>query len=205
MLKIKDQIPQAQPKKYFTAEEYLALEEAAEYKSEYYQGEIFAMAGASFNHNSVVINLGSELHLALKNSPCRTFVSDLRVWVEAVELFTYPDLLVVCGEPEFYKNRNDTIINPVMIVEVLSDSTKSYDRGKKFEFYRSIPTLQEYILIDQYKIHVEQFYLDAEKKWGLLEFNRLSDILKLAKIDFQISLQDIYHHVEFAEGMAQSA
>lgn len=183
--------------KYITQDEYLAMEETATHKSEYYKGEIFAMAGASFNHIQIVSNVGVELGLAIKNTNCRAMMNELRIWVKARDLFVYPDITVVCSKPEFYENRNDTITNPLAIVEVLSDSTKNYDRGEKFEFYRAIPTLQEYILIDQYRVHVEQFFIDAEKKWGLLEFNKLSDVLKLTKIDFQISLQDIYHRIEF--------
>jgi len=197
MLRVKDQSPQAQPKKYFTAEEYLTLEEAAEYKSEYYQDEIFAMSGVSLRHNRIVLNFGSGLNIALKNSTCQAFVSELRVWVENRQFFTYPDILVMCGEPEFYKKRNDTIINSLIIIEVLSDSTKSYDRGEKFEFYRTLQTLQEYILIDQYKIHIEQFYLDTEKKWVKAEYRSLTELLQFRHIDFQISLQDIYHRVSF--------
>jgi Uma2 family endonuclease len=183
--------------KYISPEEYLAMEETAAYKSEYYQGEIFAMAGASFNHIQIVSNVGSDLSRALRNTNCRAMMNELRVWVKTKDLFVYPDVTVVCGKPVFYENRNDTITNPLVIVEVLSDSTKNYDRGEKFEFYRAIPTFQEYILIDQHRVHVEHFFIDAEKKWGLLEFNKLSDVLKLTKIDFQISLQDIYHRIEF--------
>ncbi len=183
--------------KYISPDEYLAMEETASYKSEYYRGEIFAMAGASFNHIQIVSNVSSDLSRALRNTNCYAMMNELRVWVKTKDLFVYPDVTVVCGKPVFYENRNDTIINPLVIVEVLSDSTKNYDRGEKFEFYRAIPTFQEYILIDQYRVHVEHFFIDAEKKWGLLEFNKLSDVLKLTKIDFQISIQDIYHRVEF--------
>jgi Uma2 family endonuclease len=182
--------------KYLTPEEYLAREEAAEYKSEYYQGEIFAMAGASVNHNTIVGNLHAQMHPALRPRGCRVFMLDTRLWIKANGLFTYPDLMVICGKPEFYEDRDDTITNPLLIVEVLSDSTKNYDRGEKFKFYRSLPTLQEYVLIDQHVIHVEQFYLETAKKWVFAEFKELNDFLKLTKLDFQISLQDIYHLVE---------
>jgi len=183
--------------RYYTHEEYLALEESAEYKSEYYQGEIFAFAGASANHNQIVINLVIEIGSSLKNKKCRIYANDMRIWVKSLDLFTYPDLAIICNNPEFYPDRDDTITNPLVILEVLSESTQDYDRGRKFLFYRSIPTLQEYILVDQYKSHIEQFYLDAEGKWLLSEYNDINDILKFSKIDFQISLKEVYNLVEF--------
>lgn len=183
-------------KKYFTPEEYLAIEETAEFKSEFYKGEIFAMTGASVNHNLLVGNFYSKLHQALADR-CYVFMSDMRIRVETHDLFTYPDISVVCEKPKFYEDRDDTIINPILIVEVLSDSTKNYDRGEKFEFYRSLTTFQEYILVDQYKIHVEQFHIGNEGKWILSEHNDKKDILNLNKLDFQISLQSIYARVEF--------
>ena len=184
-------------KKYYTPEEYLALEEVAEFKSEYYQGEIFTMAGASSIHNRVVTNLLSEMHVALKNTKCQVFMSDMRIWVASKELFTYPDILVVCNKLEYYAERNDTITNPLVIIEVLSESTQNYDRGEKFVFYRSIPTFQEYILIDQYSVHIEQFYIGSEGNWVLKEYDDPNDVFKFTKIDFQIPLRDIYSLVEF--------
>lgn len=183
--------------KHLTPKEYLILEEAAEFKSEYYKGEIFNMAGASISHNRIAMNLSSEINLVLKNTKCQVFMSDMRLWVPAKELFAYPDILVVCNKPEFYPDRNDTITNPLIIVEVLSESTKNYDRGEKFVFYRSIPTFQEYILIDQYSVHIEQFNIGADGKWVLNEYNDVNDILRLSRIDFQIPLKDIYNLVEF--------
>lgn len=186
-------------KKYYTPEEYLELEEAAEYKSEYYQGEIFAMSGASFNHNQIVLNVSTQLHQGQKNHNCRVAMSDLRLWVKEKDLYTYPDIIVICNNPEFYQDRNDTITNPKIIIEILSESTKNYDRGEKFVFYRSISTFQEYILIDQYSIHIEQFSKGAEGKWLLTEYNDINDILKFTKIDFQISLKDVYNLIEFEQ------
>ena len=184
-------------KKYYTPEEYLEFEEIAEYKSEYYQGEIFAMAGASINHNRITGNVFTGLNQGLTKKNCEAFINEMRIWVSSKDLFTYPDILVICGKPEFYPNRNDTITNPLIIIEVLSDSTKNYDRGEKFEFYRSIPTFREYILIDQYKIHIEHFYIADNEKWTLVEYNDLSDILKLTKINFNISIKEIYSRVSF--------
>lgn len=184
-------------KKYITPEEYLAMEEAAEYRSEYYQGEIFAMAGTTANHNIVVSNLNAKTFLAFAGKDCVAYMIDVRLWIKANGLFTYPDLMVVCGKSEFYENRKDTITNPVLIVEVLSDSTKDYDRGTKFMLYRSIPTLREYIIIHQKQIHVEQFSLDEEGRWFLREYNDPNAILRCASVDFQIPLHEIYTKIEF--------
>jgi len=197
MLKVKDQGAQAQPKKYYTAEEYLAMEETAEYKSEYYEGELFGMAGASIDHDRIVGNVYARMNLAFSGNKCEAFTSNMRLWIKSKNFYTYPDTMVMCGKPEFYQNRNDTITNPLLIVEVLSKSTQSYDRGEKFSFYQSIPTLREYILFDQHKIHVEQFSLGADGKWALTEYNDAGDILRCTSVDFQIPLRDIYDRVEF--------
>jgi Uma2 family endonuclease len=185
--------------KYITPEEYLAMEEAAAYKSEYYRGEIFAMAGASKNHNRINFDLGTSINLALKGTNCEVFANDMKLWIKAENIFTYPDLMIICGKAEFYEGRDDALLNPVVIFEILSDSTKIHDRVEKFDFYRSIPTFQEYILIDQYRIHVEQMYLETRNKWILSEYNEITDVLKLAKVKVQIPLQEIYRRVEFAE------
>ena len=184
-------------KKYYTPEEYFTLEENAEYKSEYYKSEIFAFADGSFNHNLIQGNLFTILNQARKKHSCFVFSSDMKLWIEEKELITYPDIMVVCNKPEFYPDRNDTIVNPLIICEVLSKSTENYDRGNKFLFYRSIPTFQEYILIDQYSFHIERFYMETKAKWSLKEHDDINDILKFFKINFQIPLRDIYDLVEF--------
>lgn len=148
-------------KNYYTIEECLTLEEKAEDKSEYYRGEIFAMTGATMNHNQIAGNLYTVLNQAYPDKECRVFISDMRLWVKEKELFTYPDLLVICDKPVFYQNRRDTIANPLIIVEVLSESTKNYDRGGKFEFYRTLSTLKEYILIDQYNFMLNNSISEA--------------------------------------------
>jgi Uma2 family endonuclease len=185
--------------KYITPEEYLAMEEAAAHKSEYYRGEIFAMAGASKNHNRINFDLGTSINLALKGTNCEVFANEMKLWIKAENIFTYPDLMIVCGKAEFYEGRDDALVNPVVIFEVLSDSTKVRDRIEKFDFYRSLPSFQEYILIDQYKIHVEQMYLETRNKWILSEYNEITDVLKLAKVNVQIPLQEIYRRVEFKQ------
>ena len=198
-------------KKNFTAQDYLKLEESAEYKSEYYKGEIFAMAGGSSNHNRIALNLASHLNIGLMNTKCQAFISDLRVWIASEDFFTYPDIFIVCNKIEYYPKRNDIILNPLIIIEVLSKSTEAYDRGKKFQFYRSIPAFQEYILIDQYSVQIDQFFIGTDGKWVFTAYNDVNKALKFSKIDFEISLEKIYHLVDFelaelsAESMAQSA
>jgi len=181
--------------KYITLDEYFAMEEAAVEKHEYYQGEVFAMAGASQNHHRISLDLGTRVNLALSDTPCEAY-AEMRLWIKAKNLLAYPDLMIVCGKAEFYEGRDDTLTNPLVIFEVLSESTKDYDRGEKFEFYCSIPAFQEYILIDQHRIHVEQMYRETPNKWIVTKYNQITDILKLAKVDAQIALRDIYRRVQ---------
>jgi len=188
--------------KYITPEEYLAMEDAAESKHEYYHGEIFAMAGASKNHDRIGVDLVTSVNTTLKNSKCEVFSNEMKIWSKAKNFFAYPDLTIVCGKAEFYEDRDDILTNPLVIFEVLSKSTKSFDRAEKFDFYRSIPTFQEYILIDQHQIHVEQRNMETRNKWILTEYNQITDVIKLAKVDMEISLREIYRRVEFAEGKA---
>lgn len=183
--------------KYVTPEEYLAIEESAEYRSDYYRGEIFALAGGSINHNRIVRNLSTKLDTALDKSKCEAFINDLKVWIKEKELFTYPDVIVVCGKKEFYQDRDDTIINPIVIIEVLSESTKNYDRIEKFEFYRSIPTFQEYLLVDQYRVHIDHYYFESKGKWIYTEYKDMNEVLQFNKIQVQAPLKDIYNRVEF--------
>jgi Uma2 family endonuclease len=164
---MKEQSMQQPEKKYYTPAEYLEFEEASEYKSEYYQGEIFAMSGATANHNFISGNLLTGLNNAQKTHNCFAFMNDMRLWINTKNLFTYPGLMIVCSKLEYYANRKDTITNPKIIIEVLSESTENYDRGKKFLFYRSISTFQEYILVDQYTTHIEQFNIGSEGKCKL--------------------------------------
>jgi len=186
-----------QNQKYYSAEEYLALEETAEFRSEYYQGEMFAMAGGSANHNRITGNIYIGLSNAFrKHKRCEAFVTEMRLWIKARDVFTYPDVLVVCGKAEFYPGRDDTVANPAAIFEVLSESTKNYDRGEKFEIYRAIPTLKEYILADQYRLHLEHFSKNGQGKWVLEEFEDPQAILSLPELEFQISLKEIYDKVE---------
>lgn len=188
---------QQSAKRYLSVQEYLALEDVAEYKSEYYQGEIFAMAGGSVNHNQIIMNIGSQLNQTHPHHKCRSFATEVKLWIEEIDLFTYPDLMIVCNKPQFYPGRTDIILNPLIIIEVLSKSTEAYDRGKKFQFYRSLPSFQEYILIDQYSVHVDQFYIGPHGQWMLKDYNDPQAVLKFEKIDFEIPLEKIYHLVDF--------
>ena len=185
-------------KKLYTPEEYLAMEETADYKSEYFQGEIFAMAGGSFNHNLIVGNLHAELRSALRDKPCRVLMSDMRLLVERNGLYTYPDVMVVCGKVEFAPKRNDTLTNPTVIIEVLSPATREYDRVKKFALYKRIDALRDYLLIDSEQIHATHFrHADVSAPWTIEMYEEPSNILNLDSAGCLISLAQIYDKVEF--------
>ena len=181
----------------YSEEEYLALEEAADSKSEYIDGQIFPMAGGSTNHNQIALNFSTELNFAFKKLDYRVFMSDVRLWIPQKRIYTYPDVMVVVGEPEYFNNRTDTITNPKIIVEVLSGSTKGYDQVGKFEAYRTIPTFEEYLLFDQTKIYIEQYSKTANKRWSLREYDAEDTAITLASVQFQISLADVYNKVKF--------
>lgn len=180
----------------YSPEEYLALEETADFRSEYYNGQIFSIASGSLNHNRIGGNLVAALNLFLTDD-YDVFTSNMRLWVPQAGLYTYPDVLVVAGALEFAEGRKDTITNPKLIVEVLSDSTKNYDRGEKFEFYRTIASFQEYLLVDQAKIHLEHYTKTAHNQWLLTDYNDLDAELTCVAIPFRISLSAIYKKVIF--------
>ncbi|WP_375491932.1 Uma2 family endonuclease [uncultured Nostoc sp.] len=183
--------------RYYTPEEYLELEEAAKYKSEYIDGQIIPMAGGTINHNQIALNLSTELNFAFKKQNYRVFMGDVRLWITQKRTYTYPDVMILVGEPEFFNNRKDIILNPQIIVEVLSKSTKGYDREDKFQAYRTISTFQEYLLIDQTRIHVEQFSKTGKKQWTLREYDEEDEAIALVTVPFEISLQDLYNKVKF--------
>lgn len=183
--------------RYYTPEEYLELEEAAEYKNEYRDGQIVPMTGASINHNRIVGNFYAALKYALRGQNYEVFTSDLRLWIPRYRLYFYPDVMVIEGDPVFDGTRTDTITNPRAIAEVLSKSTKNYDRAEKFEYYRSIPEFREYILIDQYKFHIEHFAKTPDGKWLLTEYESSEAMLALASLELQIPLKEIYDRVNF--------
>jgi Uma2 family endonuclease len=183
--------------RYYTPEEYLELEEAAEYKSEYIDGQIIPMAGGTINHNRISVNLSAALNFAFRQQDYEVFMGDLRLWIPQKLTYTYPDVMILAGEPEFFNNRKDIILNPQIIVEVLSKSTKGYDREDKFQAYRTISTFQEYLLIDQTRIHVEQFSKTGKKQWTLREYDEEDEAIALVTVPFEISLQDLYNKVKF--------
>lgn len=189
-------LPKIQP--YFTVEAYFAHEERADYRSEYYRGAIFAMAGASANHNRIVRNLVTSLSNALSKSRCEAFAADLRLYVRRDQLYTYPDVMVICDPLQFAPGRMDTVTNPVVLFEVLSPATEAYDRGKKFEFYRTIEGLQDYVLVDQERVHVEHFHRQGQF-WQLANHDLIDDVLSLASIAVAIPLAAIYERVEWEQ------
>ncbi len=169
-------------KKYYTVEEYLEMEEVAEYKSEYFNGEIFAMAGGSVEHDIISGNIYAALNQEMAAKPCITFTSNMRVLVKENGLYTYPDASVVCGDIEFQEGRRDVITNPILIIEVLSKSTRKYDRTAKFALYRDIKTFQEYVLIYQDKVGIECFWKLDDGSWELQLYDNIEDTLKLAVV-----------------------
>ena len=179
----------------FTPDEYLRLEESAEYRSEYIKGEIYAMTGGSLNHNRIVSNLLKSLPLA--GSGCEAFHSDVRLHVEAEGLFTYPDLLVVCGGPRLMAKRQDTLVDATLIAEVLSPGTESYDRGAKFSYYRGLPSLREYVLVAQDEIKVERHFLQPTGDWLWTEYRSREQALELHSLSLKLPLANLYADVAF--------
>ena len=192
-----DTMSQPQEKRLLSPREYFDGEETAEYRSEYYHGEIFAMTGASFNHNVIGGNIFASLHAKLRNSPCFVFAGDMKIQIEEDSHYAYPDLSIVCGDIKFGKNRNDIIENPIVIIEILSKSTKNYDRGDKFKSYRNIRSLRDYILIDQYACHVEHFFKNEAGRWELDEFENPDDSFGIRSVSLELSLKMIYERIEF--------
>jgi Uma2 family endonuclease len=185
----------AEPDRRLSPEEYLALERRSEEKHEYLDGEIFAMTGASRQHNLIALNIAASLHAQLADRPCEPYMGDMRIQVAATGLYTYPDVVVVCGEPQLADDSFDTLLNPTLIVEVISPSTEGYDRGKKFAHYRALESLAEIVLVSQERIEVERFSRQPEGGWLLLEANRLEDRLPLPSIGCELSLAAVYKRV----------
>jgi Uma2 family endonuclease len=181
---------------FLTPQQYLERERVAETKSEYYGGEMFAMAGASLQHVTIVLNLAGELRSSLKGKPCAVYSTDLRLAIGATGLYTYPDVMVICGKPAVIDAHLDTVTNPIVLIEVLSPSTEGYDRGRKFESYRAVPSLMEYLTVSQDKAHVEIHARQPDDTW-LLRDVRDSGPVKLQSIGIELQLSDIYERVEF--------
>lgn len=185
-----------------TEREYLALERKSEIRSEYIAGRVFAMSGASRRHNLIAGNLYREINTQLRGRPCEAYVSDMRVKVSPTGMYTYPNIAALCGEPRFEDTDGDTLLNPAVIVEVLSDSTEAYDRGEKFAHYRRLETLREYVLIAQNKVRVEH-YLRRGEEWVLSEISDPEGTLDLSLIDCRVSVAAIYEKVDFPVPAAQ--
>jgi Uma2 family endonuclease len=198
----------AAAKTQYTPAEYLALEEQAEFRSEYHDGEIIPMTGGSFTHNEIVTNLCS-LKADLRSKGYRLYSSDVRVWIPKYRKFTYPDVMVIQGQPIPYENRSDTLLNPRLIIEVLSKSTEEYDQGDKFKFYRSIPDLQEYVLINQYELEIQHYARTDGNFWMYRTYEAMDDAIALTSIDTEITVADIYEAISFksapsAEGLKEN-
>lgn len=187
----------AQETRYYSPQEYLELEVNSEIRHEYINGLIIPMTGGTPNHNQLALNFSGTLNYLLKRQPYQVFVTDQRLWIPSRKIHTYPDIMVVKNPLEYEEGRTDTLVNPVMIAEVLSKSTKGYDRDEKFAAYRTITTLQEYILIDQYTMHIEQYCKTDNNQWIFSEFTDGNINLNLASISCQMTLSDIYDKVDF--------
>lgn len=181
--------------KWLAPAEYLAQERLAEYKSEYCNGQVFAMSGASRKHNLLTGNIARHIGNQLDGRPCEAYIADMRVKVAASGLYTYPDVVVACGQIQLEDEHSDTLLNPSVIIEVLSPSTEKYDRGEKFAHYRRLPSLQEYVLIAQDRMRVEHYLRDGEH-WILTELNQPEALLELPSIECRVPLRDIYDKVE---------
>ena len=182
---------------FLTPEEYLAFERKAEFKSEYFNGEIVEMPGASNARNLITVNTINGIYNQVSERGCRVYGSDMRVGTSPVTSYLYPDITVVCDEPRFADDGFDTLINPLVLVEVLSPSTEARDRGEKFAYYRQLESVQEYVLISQERVGVEH-YLRQGEKWVFEALRELADVLGVVSIDCALPLRHIYRFVEFA-------
>jgi Uma2 family endonuclease len=182
-----------------TLEEYLHFERSSPDKHEYYKGEIFAMAGAGPRHNIISVNLLAAIANRLKGKLCRPYGSDMRIHIPENTLFTYPDISIICGDIITSPEDEETATLPIVIIEILSHSTKQYDRGDKFKLYRDIPTLKEYILVDAESVNIEAFSINERSHWELQEYKNLNGELSISPVDIIISLADIYEGTGLAD------
>ena len=187
----------AYSKREFSIGEYLEMENAASEKHEYYQGEIFAMSGTKLKHNIVSGNLLYYLRQKLQGTSCRPFSSDIRIHISKNTLFTYPDISVFCGDPESLNNDEMNFLNPSVIIEVASPSTRNYDRGTKFKLYQDIPSLKAYILIEPLSISIDAFFINSSANWELRAYRNIDQNLDLNSIGVSVALKDIYEGIDF--------
>jgi len=184
-----------QPKTHLTAQDYLAWERLQETRHEFFDGEVFAMTGASRRHNLLCGNAFSALHAQLRGTPCEVYNNDMRLKVSETGMYTYPDIVVACAEPQFEDAEVDTLLNPVLIIEVLSDSTEQYDRGAKFRHYRTLPSLQDYLLVAQTECRVEHYAREGGGRWLLTEYEGLDDRIDLTSVGCRLHLREMYERV----------
>jgi Uma2 family endonuclease len=182
----------SQTKPSYTVQEYLAIERTSQRKNEYFNGEIFAMGGASERHNLIVGNVFASLHTQMRGRHCKVYASDMRVKISQTGLYTYPDILALCGEAKFDDEQQDTLLNPAIIIEVLSKSTEGYDRGEKFAHYRRIDSLLEYVLISQGKTRIEHYMRQPDNQWLLSEVSQPQEKLELLSIQCALLIADVY-------------
>ncbi|MCP4340348.1 MAG: Uma2 family endonuclease [Desulfobulbaceae bacterium] len=181
---------------YINPEDYLEMERKAEYKSEYFDGEIFAMSGASRKHNLITGNVLAAIHRQIRNRNCEAYASDMRVKLSPTGLYTYPDVVIVCGEPLFDDDYLDTLLNPAVIVEVLSKSTEHYDRGKKFENYRTLGSLSDYLLIAQNRVGVEHYFRQSHNQWLFSEYKDMQETISIDSVKCELAIKEVYEKVE---------
>lgn len=187
-----------QPKRYITPEEYLEIERKAEFKSQYFRGEMFAMAGATREHILISQSVSLQIGLQIRNRRCELYSSEMRVLVSETGLYTYPDIVVVCDEPKFVdQNTPDTLLNPTLVMEILSQSTREYDEIGKFEHYRSIDSLQEYVLVDQYRPLIKQYSRSPDNQWSSVETSSVDEMVTFRSIDCTMLVKDVYHKITF--------
>ena len=185
----------SQPKSFLTAEQYLEIERSAAHRSEYFRGEMLAMSGASREHNLISTNLTSILRPQLRGRGCEIYANDMRVRVASAGLYTYPDIAVACTNPQFLDGKKDTLLNPILIAEVLSPSTEAYDRGRKFEYYRTLDSLRDYLLIAQDRLSADLYMRDDNRVWRLRGVSRLEETVDAPSIGCRIAMSDLYEDV----------
>lgn len=186
-----------QPTTHYTAAEYLTMERASSEKHEFADGEIFAMTGSSLKHNEIAQNISGGLRTQFRDRTCRVFTLDVRVCVHPDYRYTYPDVVVVCGEPKVLDDKFDTLLNPTLIVEVLSESTRNYDRGDKFQQYRDVVSFCEYLLVDQDKVHIELFTKQTDGRWTFWETNSIEAVVPLESVGASLRVSEIYSNIDF--------
>ncbi len=192
----------AKPEQLYSVEEYLRIERNGSAKHEYRHGEIYALAGSSAAHNIIQVNLLTSLGPQMRKRPCTVFPSDMRLCIPRSQIYVYPDVSVVCGKTEFEDTEMDIVLNPTVMIEILSQSTERYDRGKTFQLYRSSASLQEYILVAQDEVHVDRFIRQTDGNWLLISHEARGDVVHLDAIGCDLALEDVYDNVELGDPAA---